>query len=310
MTVVTLGAHIVDVLARPVGSLPEGQEAALVEEVRLTAAGSAAGTAVGLATLGRHVVSLGAIGDDELGDFLLASMTRHGVDVSNVVRRADVPTSASVLPIRPDGQRASLHSPGANPTFGASDVPPDLLMEAQAVHVGGPDVCLGLLTDDFQHTLRRARDAGALITMDLLSTVPELLDAASVLLPYIDYVLPNEEQALRMTGKTEALSAAQGLLDAGATGVVVTLGSEGSLVVTANSTVRVPPLDVVVLDTTGCGDAYCAGFITGLLDGLDVEASARLGTAAASTVATGLGSNAGLTDLPSLSAMTERIQHA
>ena len=82
MTVVTLGVHIVDVLARPVESIPDGQDTLLLEQIRITAAGAAAGTAVDLARLGVDVVSMGAVGDDELGDFLLMVMGRHGVDVA------------------------------------------------------------------------------------------------------------------------------------------------------------------------------------------------------------------------------------
>src|SRR5207247_9983107 len=103
--VVTVGVHIVHVLTRPVESIPAGQDTVLVDQIRLTAAGSAAGTAVDLARLGLDVVSLGAIGDDELGDFLVAVMTRHGVDVTRLARRSTDQTSASNLPTRPDGGR-------------------------------------------------------------------------------------------------------------------------------------------------------------------------------------------------------------
>nr|BFE80057.1 hypothetical protein GCM10020093_026580 [Planobispora longispora] len=79
--------------------------------------------------------------------------------------------------------------------------------------------------------------------------------------------------------------------------MLVTLGGEGSLVATAAGIARVPALDVPVIDTTGCGDAYCAGFIAGLAGGRDVLAAAGLGTAVAARVAGGLGSDAGLDGL-------------
>ncbi|WP_246609610.1 carbohydrate kinase family protein, partial [Nonomuraea rhizosphaerae] len=95
------------------------------------------------------------------------------------------------------------------------------------------------------------------------------------------------------------LAAAKALLAEGPRGVLVTLGGAGSLVVTADGVEQIPALKVDVSDTTGCGDAYCAGFITGLLHDQDVVTAARWGTAAAAQVATGLGSDAGLTDLDS-----------
>ncbi|MFI6323554.1 carbohydrate kinase family protein [Nonomuraea sp. NPDC050556] len=297
MTVVTVGVHIVDILTRPVEFIPQGQDTVLVDQIRLTAAGAAAGTAVDLAKLGHEVVSLGAIGDDELGDFLLMVMARHGVDVSKLVRKPGEQTAASILPIRPDGGRPSFHVPGANLGVTLADLDVDALRAAGAVHLGGVDVTFGLGDPAFFALLDELRAQGTIITMDLLSEMPDLLGMARAFLPHVDYFLPNDSQALLMTGADDVATAASQLLAEGPKGVLVTLGAEGSLVVTPEGTTRVPALKVEVSDTTGCGDAYCAGFVTGLLSGRDVVGAARLGTAAAARVATGLGSDAGIESL-------------
>ncbi|MGW4468326.1 carbohydrate kinase family protein [Nonomuraea sp. NPDC004354] len=299
MTVVTVGVHIVDVLTRPVEAIPAGQDTVLVDQIRLTAAGSAAGTAVDLVKLGNEVTSMGAIGDDELGDFLLMIMARHGVDVSGLARRTGEQTAASILPIRPDGGRPSFHVPGANLSVTLADLDLEVLRRARAVHLGGMDVTFALGEPAFFALLDELRQGGTVVTMDLLSELPDLLAMARAFVPHVDYVLPNAAQTLAMTGAGTVEAAAAALLADGATGVLVTLGAEGSLVVTADGATRVPALPVEVSDTTGCGDAYCAGFLTGLLHGQDVPTAARWGTAAAARVATGLGSDAGLTDLDS-----------
>ncbi|MEU7001162.1 PfkB family carbohydrate kinase [Nonomuraea sp. NPDC046570] len=303
MTVVTLGVHIVDILARPVERIPAGQDTVLVDQIRLTAAGAAAGTAVDLVRLGNQVSSVGAIGDDELGDFLLMIMARHGVDVSGIARRTGEQTAASILPIRPDGGRPSFHVPGANLGVTPADVDADLLRGARAVHLGGMDVTFGLGDPAFFALLDEIRSGGTIVTMDLLSEMPDLLGLARAFLPHVDYVLPNDAQALAMTGAADVEAAAAALLAEGPRGVVVTLGEDGSLVATTGDVTRVPALKVAVSDTTGCGDAYCAGFVTGLLHGHDALTAARWGTAAAACVATGLGSDAGLTDLESTLAL-------
>ncbi|MFC4909823.1 carbohydrate kinase family protein [Actinomadura gamaensis] len=303
MVVLTLGAHIVDVLARPVDELPGGQDTVVVDEIRVTAAGSAAGTAVALARLGNEVVSVGAVGDDDLGDLLGVLMTRHGVDVSGLVRRADAQTAASVLPIRPDGGRPSFHAPGANLTLTANAVDPGLLAAADAIHLGGPDVTFGLNDPAFLASLDAARASGTVVTLDFLSNMPDLLHGARAFLGHVDHVLPNEEQAAVLTGEDDPELAARLLLAEGPASVVVTLGAEGSLLATRETVHRVPALDVPVVDTTGCGDAYCAGYLTALLRGLPYLEAARWGTAAAATVAQGLGSDAGLTDLDAVLAL-------
>ncbi|TDD42869.1 carbohydrate kinase family protein [Nonomuraea terrae] len=299
MTVVTVGVHIVDILARPVSYIPENQDTVLVDQIRITAAGAAAGTAVDLVKLGNDVVTMGAVGDDELGDFLLALLTKRGVDVSHLVRRAGEQTSASILPIRRDGGRPSFHVPGANLSLTYADLDAGVLRAARAVHLGGMDVTFGLGDPAFFELLDELRASGTIVTMDLLSEMPDLLGLARAFLPHVDYVLPNEAQALLMTGAADPVAAARALLADGPRGVLVTLGEAGSLVVTGEMTERVPAIKTEVADTTGCGDAYCAGFLTGLLHGQDVPVAARWGTAAAARVATGLGSDAGLTDLAS-----------
>src|SRR6476646_1319103 len=105
MNVIAMGAHILDVLVRPVAGIPAGQDTALVEQIRMTAAGTAAGTALTFAKLGAAVRTAGVIGVDPAGDLVLSLLGRAGIDTGLVVRKADVPTSMSVLPIRPNGER-------------------------------------------------------------------------------------------------------------------------------------------------------------------------------------------------------------
>src|SRR5690349_24969009 len=130
MRVIALGVHVVDVLVRPVQEIPEGQGGQLVDSIRITAAGPAGGTALTLAKLGAEVRSAGAIGTDALGDVMVDLLGRFGVDASLLVRRKDVQTSASVLPIRPDGSRPAFHVIGANATYSSSDAPFEAIASA------------------------------------------------------------------------------------------------------------------------------------------------------------------------------------
>src|SRR3954470_20004845 len=111
--VVALGAHILDVLGRPVEEIPAGQGGALIEEIRLSPAGAAGGTAVTLAKLGFSVLSGGAVGTGEGGGVLGEALERFGVDCSGLARRDDVQPSCRILPIRPNGDRPALHVIGA-----------------------------------------------------------------------------------------------------------------------------------------------------------------------------------------------------
>ncbi|MEU0056276.1 carbohydrate kinase family protein [Streptomyces sp. NPDC006334] len=295
MNVVTMGVHVLDVLVRPVEAIPEGQGATLVEDIRMTAAGTAGGTALTLAKLGASVRSAGAVGTDPTGDMLVQLLQRAGIGTEFLVRRADTPTSASVLPIRPNGDRPSLHLLGANITYGLDDVPWDAVAEADHLHLGGPEL-IGV--DVAARILSFAREHGTVTSVDLLA--PGVLggfEQIEAALPHIDHLLPNEDQVLGFSGEQDLTAGVRKLLGAGVGVVAVTRGGEGALVATGEGAETVPAFTVGVVDTTGCGDAFSAGYLRGVSLGRSPAEAAVLGCAAAALVAQGLGSDHGDFDL-------------
>ncbi|MGY6018993.1 carbohydrate kinase family protein [Streptomyces spinosirectus] len=296
MKVVTMGVHVLDVLVRPVEEIPEGQGATLVEDIRMTAAGTAAGTALTLAKLGASVRTAGAIGTDPTGDLLIQLLDRAGVDTELLVRRIDTSTSATVLPIRPNGDRPTLHLLGANVTYGLDDVPWDAVAESTHLHLGGPEL---IGADVAARILAHAREHDVVTSVDLLAP-GELgtYDQIEPLLPYVDFLLPNDDQVLGFSEEQDLVTGAKKFLAAGAGLVAVTRGGDGALLVTADGTETVPAFDVDVVDTTGCGDAFSAGFLRGISLGRTPREAAILGCAAAALVARGLGSDHGDFDLP------------
>jgi len=301
MTVVALGVHVLDVLVRPVSEIPEGQGGVLVEEIRATAAGSAGGSALVLAKLGATVRSAGAIGQDALGDLLVALLHRDGVDTSLLVRRQGVQTSSSVLPIRPSGERPAFHVIGANGTYGAEDAPLDAIAAATHLHLGGPEFMGG---EAAARILAHAREHATTTSADVLAPGdPGLLEWIGPALEHLDYLLPNAEQVLGLTGATDLAQGCRSLLGRGVGCVAATRGADGALVVDGQSEVSVPAFAVEVLDTTGCGDAFSAGFLRGLSLGRDHRGAAILGCATAAYVAQGLGTDHGSFDLPAVEAL-------
>lgn len=300
---VALGPHIVDVLGRPVTHIPDGQGSAPLSQLAITVAGTAGGTAVDLARLGGSVRSVGAIGDDALGQFLRSRLHDCGVDTTSLVEVAGIPTSGTILPIRPNGERPALHLPGATAHLRSADLGPDVLAGADYLHVGGPET-LGPFVAELPALLERARAAGTVVSADLLSTgsFPGLLDALHPVLALVDHLLINDQQAMNLTGADGPDTAARALLETGPECVVVTCGADGGVLARADSTWRFPALKVRVVDTTGCGDAFSAGYLFGLSKGLEPDACCGWGTCAASLVAQVLGSD-GITDAATVEAL-------
>jgi sugar/nucleoside kinase (ribokinase family) len=295
MDVITMGVHVLDVLVRPVEAIPEGQGGQLVEEIRVTAAGTAGGTALTLAKLGAEVRSAGAIGTDPLGDLLLMLLRRQGIDTGLLLRRDGVQTSSSVLPIRPNGDRPAFHVIGANGSYGVDDAPLEEVARATHLHLGGPEFMGG---EAAARVLSHAREHGVLTSADVLADgEPALLEWIAPALAHLDYLLPNREQVLAFTGVDDLVAGSRELIGRGVGCVAATCGAEGAVIVDAHGVEAVPAFAVDVVDTTGCGDSFSAGFLRGLSLGRSRRDAAVLGCAAAALVAQGLGSDYGEFDL-------------
>jgi sugar/nucleoside kinase (ribokinase family) len=244
-----------------------------------------------LSRLGAEVHSFGAVGEDPVGSVLLALLGREGVDTSGLVRSGAQQSSASVIPVRPNGDRPAWHCIGANGAFTLDDLDLAALDGITHLHLGGPEFLGG---EAAATLLAHARSIGATTSLDVLAPGdPDLLAWIADALPHVDYLLPNDEQVLGFTGAGSLHEGACALLAAGAGCVAVTRGAQGALVVTPDEVIEVPAYDVPVVDTTGCGDAFSAGFLRGLALGRDLRGAADLGCATAGLVAQGLGTDHG-----------------
>ena len=290
-----IGLYILDVLGRPVVRIPERGNVDFIEEIRLTVAGTAGGTVVDTAKLGLRSLAVGAVGDDEKADWVLLTLKKHGIDTSAMQRLKGVPTSATILNVRPNGDRPALHVRGASDHF---DVPAsmyDLVFDAPIIHLGGTGLLRALDGPASVTLLKEAKKRGRIVTFDLIAASAETIGIVELLLPYIDYFMPSIEEARDMSGRSAAEDCASFYLDKGAACCVFTLGGEGAFYAHRDGTrLKAPAYDVKVVDTTGCGDAFDAGFIASLHHKMDVETSLRFARAAAGLVATGLGSDAGI----------------
>jgi sugar/nucleoside kinase (ribokinase family) len=296
--VAAVGVHILDVLGCPVETIPPGQGSARLREIRATAAGTAAGTAVNLAKLGAQVRSFGAVGSDLLADILLLAMSAAGVDTNGLVRTRRAQTSATILPIRPNGERPALHVPGASRELRLPDIDLDWVRGCDALLLGGPDALAGLSADDLAAVVAAAASSGALTAVDVLhpGSAGDFV-RISTALALADWFCPNADQLLALTGRSELDQAISDVLARGTGGVAVTLGADGCLVASSRMRHHIPAIKVDVVDTTGCGDGFNAGFLTGLLLGHEPADAAWLGVACGALVATGLGSDAGIKSL-------------
>ena len=296
---VSLGIHIVDILVYPVTQIPGDQTLAFVEQVRTTVAGSAAGTAIDMAKLGLKVRSIGAIGEDSRGDFLISTMQKFGVNTSGIVRKPRTETPCSVLPIHPNGERPVLHLVGASRDLTIEDIDLSVIANTDFLHFGGTPLMEQLDGEPASRILRFAKEHGVITTFDVLAVAaPNLTEVVNICLPYVDFFMPNYAEAVMICGLRGRQEILRYFLDRGVKHTVLRMGANGSTIGMLEGEVlreiRTPAFDVPIVDSTGCGDAYNAGFIKGLSLGWDLENCAWLGCACGGLVIQGLGSDAGI----------------
>jgi sugar/nucleoside kinase (ribokinase family) len=212
-----------------------------------------------------------------------------------------------VLPIRPDGSRPAFHVIGANATYGADDAPREAIAAATHLHLGAPEFMGG---EEAAKILSLAREHGVVTSADILAPGEQAAAVRDWIAPafaHLDYLLPNDEQVLGLTGADDLEAGCRDLLSQGVGCVVATRGPDGALVVDGDETHDVPAYAVEVVDTTGCGDAFSAGFLRGLSLGRRRPEAAALGCAAAALVAGGLGSDHGDFDLAAAVEFADRV---
>lgn len=291
-----VGLYVLDILGRPVSEIPKGGDLAYIDELRLTVAGTAGGTIIDCAKLGLSTLAVGAVGDDEKADFVVSVLEKFGADTAGFERIKGVPTSSTILNIRPNGERPALHLRGACDHF----LPPNKekldIFDCKVFHLGGTGLLKKLDGSVSVELLKDAKENGCITTWDLIGATESTIDIVKPLLPHIDYFMPSIEEASIMCGLDDPNDIAKYYLDNGVTNCVLTMGEEGSLFINKDETIKTPAFDINVVDTTGCGDAFDAGMITSLINNFDLEKSLKFATTTSGLVATGLGSDAGIID--------------
>jgi ribokinase len=245
-----------------------GQAETLVESADLMLGGSAAIVACGLARLGVATALAATVGDDLYGGFVRDALAERGVDVRWLRTDPVVPTGLSV--VLSVGDRAILTHPGTIASTGPEVVDEDLLTRVRHVHSAS---CFlqPRLASQLPRLLAAARAAGATTSVDTNWDPTETWDGVLPLVEQTDVLLPNATELRAITGRSDLDEAARVVLDRGCR-VALKHGAEGGVLWEAPDDVRrVPAPQVQAVDTTGAGDSFDAGFISGLLDGLAGE---------------------------------------
>ena len=291
------GLALVDVIGRPVrlDSLPKRGGLQLLDSITLTTGGNVCNCGIDLRKLGFRVGAIARVGRDPLGEFIASRLRTHGIDMQGVVSDPADQTSATFVSVSPDGERTFLHTRGCLRNFRARDVLRSLpVVKRSRIFAFEYYGLLKECEEDMGRLFRSVHEnTKAKVLLDTGGNPRRNTTLLRSFLPHVDYFIPSYDEAAAITGASTPESITRSLLRAGAGGVVgVKLGSDGCYIFWNGTGRYLKPVRVrKVVDATGAGDAFVAGFLGGTLRGKDPFAAAEMGNAVAASCITAVGAS-------------------
>ena len=297
--VLVVGELNVDIVLSGLVSPPALGSEVLAQEMRMVLGSASAIFASGIARLGHTVGFVSKTGDDDFGRFCRNELRNCGIATNRLLESAR-PTGATIVLSTPDDRALVTHL-GAIADLGYDDLPPHLFRDFRHLHLTSYFL-QARLRPDFPRLIREAKAAGLTVSFDPNSDPtqewsPEIWEVLSM----ADVVFVNESEAYALTGAiniAEALS----MLAERTTCAVVKMGSEGAAAARGTERMHVDTFRVDVVDTTGAGDSFAAGFVHGLLTERSLRDCLLLANATGALSATGVGGTAAQPNASMLSA--------
>lgn len=280
-----------------------------VDEISFSPGGSAANCAAIAGSLGQTVSFLGSLGSDTWTKPLLHDFRKFNVN-TRYLKRTDGNTGTCVAVVDAAGERKFHSYRGVNESDPPMLPPDSVWKRHHCLHLSGYCFQQSNSRQTAWALLREAKRNGLAVSLD-----PSYLFAKQTgsemdeLLQQLDFMFPNLDEAALLTGEQDPIKAARVLRNRGVKTVLVTLGSEGCLL-SSNETEQFIKIDPVekVIDTTGAGDAFCGGFLTGWLKGLTLVQACKLGCASAAHIVTRMGAHEHAPTIPELLGIMRRNQ--
>lgn len=249
--------------------------------------GSCANSIVGLAALGSRSAYVGKVRDDQLGEIFAHDIRAAGVRYATPPATEGPATARCLVMVAPDAQRTMATYLGVSVELGPSDIDPDLVSDSRILYLEGYLWDPPQAKEAFRAAMTAAKGAGRTVALTLSDPFCverhrdeflELVDGD------VDVLFANEQEILSLTRADSFDDAVEAIRGRPAI-AALTRGPKGSVIVTSDATHAVPAKAVSeVVDTTGAGDLYAAGFLHGLATDRDLPACARLGSIAAAEV--------------------------
>lgn len=296
-----IGAAIIDVLAGPVNEEVFRTGSQPMKMTKLSFGGDALNEAVVLSKMGKQVELISKVGNDEAGARVLDYIKANGLSTESIIVEENLTTGINIVLVDEEGERHFLTNPqGSLRKLAEKDIMPYLDEAADIVCFASIFVSPLMDMNVLERVFSRIKaKPGRILAADLTKAKRgEKLEDLQKILPYVDYIFPNQEEAALLTGEKDPFVNGQLLVEAGASCAVIKCGKKGCIIHTKDQTLEIPAYPVVqAVDSTGAGDCFAAGFLWGLSGGLSLADCGRLACAAASCAVEHVGATEGITSI-------------
>lgn len=288
--VIGFGALNMDKLYR-VNRIATAEEESFVIDFEEASGGSAANTMVGLARLGCKVSFIGKVADDREGKMLLEDFRREGVDTNSIIMTKRGRSGTAMSFVDEKGERALYVDSGVNDTIEFNEISKECTFQTRFLHltsfVGEKSFqTQKKLVENLPKTVKVSLDIGELYARKGLKALEPIMNRTFVM-------MPNAKELQILTKKADHKRNAEVLLEKGVKIVAVKLGNKGCYVTDGKASSMVEAFKVKAVDTTGAGDAFCAGFLYGLISGKSLHECGRIGNFVASKCIMKMGARPG-----------------
>lgn len=290
-----VGILVADMLCGPIGALPRPGQLLTVDDIPIKAGGCAANVAIDLARQEVSAAVVGCVGRDVAAQAPLAALREHGVDCDGVIESDRLATSKTVILLVAGEDRRYIHSFGANAALTVGHIRREWVARLRVFYLGGLFVLPGIATDELVELLEFCRRSGVVTVVTVAVPQPfgQMKDLIR-LLPMIDYFLPNDDEARLFTRRENPVDQAAALQEAGAKTAIVTCGARGAVAARGRQRWRCAAYDMPIVDPSGCGDAFAAGVVTGVVRGWEMPRMLRYASALGASAVRAVGTTDGV----------------
>ncbi len=268
-----------------------------LSDVTCLTAGAAGYISQNLKKLGNEIHLVSSIGDDPFGEMILSSLRKIGINPDNVLIEEGKQGAIAIFMLlfgsnkRPLTYRLPTHH-GWPPKL--TKEMKNYLLDSDLFHSAGYLHFPDLWNDDLLDIYKKAKSKGMHTSMDpqfpLTAREPPWIGIIKPMIPYIDILMVDENEAINLTGKENIKDAAEMLFNEGFRTIAIKLGAKGVLIKDEKHLEKIPAIPPKeFIDSIGAGDSFDAGFLQGLLEGRDIVNSAKMGVMAATMSIEGIG---------------------